>query len=160
MPPTSEPCRPEEDELASLYAAADVYVDSSLRDGEPLTQAALRLLCAVPGSYVTRLLPLITPSPPTAPTFTFHHTHCTAAMNLAPLEFVSTREAFGMPATAIVSEFAGVAQLLEGSLLCNPHDSDGLSAVLETAAGLAAADTPETLAERARVRCRHRFSCC
>lgn len=72
-------------------------------------------------------------------------------MNLAPLEFVSTREALGMPSTAIVSEFAGVAQLLEGSLLCNPHDSDGLSAVLETASGIAAGETTETQAERAKV---------
>lgn len=54
-------------------------------------------------------------------------------MNIIPLEYVTARAAVGLPATVVVSEFAGVAQVLEGAYMLNPHDLDGMRDVLDAA---------------------------
>lgn len=78
------------EEMAALYAAADVMLVTSLRDG----------------------------------------------MNLVAKEFVAT--CIDDRGVLVLSEFTGAADELNGALLVNPHDIDGLKAAIERAVSMPA----------------------
>ncbi|THC92802.1 hypothetical protein EYZ11_007731 [Aspergillus tanneri] len=52
-------------------------------------------------------------------------------MNLVALEYIAARS--GNPGTLILSEFAGTAQSLPGSLLVNPWDTEQVAEAFSTA---------------------------
>ncbi|RYG54724.1 hypothetical protein EON66_06750 [archaeon] len=51
-------------------------------------------------------------------------------MHLVPHEYITCRQLMKKPATVLVSEFAGSAQLLSGAFMINPFDVDGSCNVL------------------------------
>jgi trehalose 6-phosphate synthase/phosphatase len=54
-------------------------------------------------------------------------------MNLVAKEYVGVQHARGSSGVLLLSEFTGAAAELKDALLCNPFDSEGLSALLEQA---------------------------
>jgi trehalose 6-phosphate synthase len=56
-------------------------------------------------------------------------------MNLVAKEYVAAQNPFD-PGVLVLSEFAGAARVLDGALLVNPHDIDGVAAAIASALGM------------------------
>ena len=106
-------------ELAVLYRAADVAFVTPLRDGMNLVAHEFAAVSA-------------------AAEAAGEGTALAAAREPA-------RRPSGAPGVLVLSELAGAADYLDGALLANPYDADGLADALHSALSLSAADASERL---------------
>lgn len=106
------PSEADEEDLVCLFAIADLYLDTSLRDSlhlVPLEYIATR-------SILSKLL----------------MNEAAAATSTSPPP-PSTSSSSTLNAAVIVSEFAGVAQVLKGAFMINPNDLPGMVDTIATA---------------------------
>jgi len=109
------------DELCALYAVSDVCLVSSTRDGMNLVSSAFRLEFDMLSS------------PP--------HTFLMNSFTQVSYEYIACQQA--RQGVMILSEFAGAAQSLNGSIVVNPWDSQQVADAIHEAVTMDAANRAE-----------------